>query len=878
MVINTDRTRVADLANRSPRLLIWTDSLALGGVSEFNHSLAVGLASRGYDIIFVGPEFDPQKSEQQRLLGIRHYEVMLPEHRIRGYDITTPGSTTALVREIAPDIVLFSDGSAISNLVAKAAITNLGLPMLFSIGIVLEQHVSRARVNPNFSTVYGAAREVICVSQHNRQLLKQAYPIGNIEPRLIHYGRPPVFFEPPNRQRRETLRAELGVAPQEVLFLTNARYDPIKGFGLFVLALKVLRGTPIWTQLKFAWAGEGPAQSQIHSLLVSEGLIERVRLLGPRSDVADLLNAADVFVLPSYAEGMPLSVMEAMAKGLPVIASSVGGIPEELGQAGVLIPSPSVSASDMGTRLVQVITDLAAQQSRRVALGRRARSRAELLFREERMVTDYWRLISDATPHEVPRPHDYVSKGMQSICLDTSFPNMIKGNTGECDWPYLRREIPHLWYVDRRYPDVGFLSRDEAHIVFNTARLFAGKPALEIGCFMGWSTCHLASGGVQLDVVDPLLANPVFRTSVEASLRASGIATRVNLVSGKSPSAVRGLARDGRRWSLIFIDGDHEGDAPRIDAETIEQFAARDCVVLFHDLAATPVAQGLRYLRDRGWQVRIYRTMQIMAAAWRGDIEPPAHVPDGEIALPLNIADIVEHNGFPTIHRHVKPYTMTSVARQFALHQAINFIVDNQVVGNIVECGVWRGGSMMVAALTLLSKGIKDRSLELYDTFSGMTPPTDEDVEATSGRPARTILDQMPRSRENFYWAIAPLGDVMNNLKATGYPEKLIDCVAGDVCQTLASRPPQAIALLRLDTDWYASTRCELESLYEQLSPGGILIVDDYGHWEGARQACDEFFSERGVKLYPVPDDDTGYWMVKGSREMSEQFLRSLRL
>ena len=98
---------------------------------------------------------------------------------------------------------------------------------------------------------------------------------------------------------------------------------------------------------------------------------------------------------------------------------------------------------------------------------------------------------------------DYVSPNFQVIMPDRCFPNMTIGDTNTQPWQYLRREIPHNWYVDGRQPYVGFLSRDEAHILYNTALQFAGQPALEIGCWLGWSACHLALAGVNLDVVDP---------------------------------------------------------------------------------------------------------------------------------------------------------------------------------------------------------------------------------------------------------------------------------------------------------------------------------------------------------------------------------------
>lgn len=187
----------------------------------------------------------------------------------------------------------------------------------------------------------------------------------------------------------------------------------------------------------------------------------------------------------------------------------------------------------------------------------------------------------------------------------------------------------HNWYVDARWPDIGWLGRDEAHLLLHNARQFRGRPALEIGCFCGWSTCHLALAGVRLDAVDPLLARPEFLGTVRASLQAAGVLDRVNLVPGASPAAVEQLAaREGRRWSLLFINGDHGGTAPLADAQVCARFAAEEAMVVFHDLACPEVARGLAWLRGQGWQVLVYQTLQLMGVAWRGDVRPVAHQPD----------------------------------------------------------------------------------------------------------------------------------------------------------------------------------------------------------------------------------------------------------
>lgn len=229
---------------------------------------------------------------------------------------------------------------------------------------------------------------------------------------------------------------------------------------------------------------------------------------------------------------------------------------------------------------------------------------------------------------------DYISPNFQRIDLDASFPNMIVGDPAVSNWPYLRRG-PHYWYCDRRVVGVGFLNRDEAHILYNSALRMAGSPALEVGCFMGWSACHMAAGGVTLDVIDPWLGDAALRDSVVASATSAGCAGTMRLHAASSPAAVEALGRQGRRWSLIFIDGDHSFPAPVRDAVVCERYAAPDALILFHDLNAPPVAEGLYFLRDRGWNVRLYHTSQIMGVAWRGTVLPVDHIGDPEANWPV---------------------------------------------------------------------------------------------------------------------------------------------------------------------------------------------------------------------------------------------------
>jgi hypothetical protein len=232
--------------------------------------------------------------------------------------------------------------------------------------------------------------------------------------------------------------------------------------------------------------------------------------------------------------------------------------------------------------------------------------------------------------------------------------------------------------------------------------------------------------------------------------------------------------------------------------------------------------------------------------------------------------DVVRYNALPRdldpeivrIVQDVREYTMTSSQRVAALCESVKYVVDSQIEGDIVECGVWRGGSMMAVAKTLRWLGDSSRTLRLFDTFEGMTPPTDNDVEF-DGQTARTLLASSDKNDAESVWCYAPLEGVRAVLSETGYdPERLV-FVQGRVEDTLPESAPEQIALLRLDTDWYESTRYELEHLYPRLVPGGVLIIDDYGHWQGARKAVDEYISKHRLPILLQRIDYSGRSAIK---------------
>ena len=201
--------------------------------------------------------------------------------------------------------------------------------------------------------------------------------------------------------------------------------------------------------------------------------------------------------------------------------------------------------------------------------------------------------------------------------------------------------------------------------------------------------------------------------------------------------------------------------------------------------------------------------------------------------------------------------TMTSPERILALVKAVEYLATNQIEGDFVECGVWKGGSMVATANTLIAHKDAQRRLWLYDTFEGMSDPTEEDVDFM-GQTADRLLGEQDRRKSDSIWCYSPLEQVRSAMQATGYPEDLVNFVQGKVEDTLPQSKPDKIALLRLDTDWYESTRCELEHLFPRMVDGAVLIVDDYGHWEGCRRAVDEYFKKHNVRILLNRIDYTG--------------------
>jgi hypothetical protein len=240
-------------------------------------------------------------------------------------------------------------------------------------------------------------------------------------------------------------------------------------------------------------------------------------------------------------------------------------------------------------------------------------------------------------------------------------------------------------------------------------------------------------------------------------------------------------------------------------------------------------------------------------------------------------AEILEKKGYCVIHPSeyksdmekdfleiwdkVKNFTMISVERGYNVYKSVEYICKNSVAGDFAECGVWKGGACMIMAYSLLSFGKRGKKIIMYDTFEGMPEPSKEDCIAWTGENMKKRWQKNIKTNGEALWS-ADIDEVEKNIFSTGYPKELIELVKGDIVVTLDKKTPKELSILRLDTDWYKSTKKELEILYPLLNRKGVLIIDDYGHFTGAKKAVDEYFAEKN-RIFLSRIDYTGRVGVK---------------
>ena len=196
----------------------------------------------------------------------------------------------------------------------------------------------------------------------------------------------------------------------------------------------------------------------------------------------------------------------------------------------------------------------------------------------------------------------------------------------------------------------------------------------------------------------------------------------------------------------------------------------------------------------------------------------------------------------------------------YAAYKAARYVIDANISGDIVECGVWKGGCSALMMETFKAAGQEDRIFHLYDTFEGMSEPTAVDVHFSGAQNA--LKQYKEKEKRGKKWSHGPLEEAKATIERSGYPQENIKIIQGDVIKTLPQNVPQSIALLRLDTDWYESTKAEMDHLYPVLQNGGVFLCDDYGAWKGSYDAVHEYFEEHAIKM--LLNIDTSYGGATG--------------
>lgn len=429
----------------------------------------------------------------------------------------------------------------------------------------------------------------------------------------------------------------------------------------------------------------------------------------------------------------------------------------------------------------------------------------------------------------VPGRWDYVSPNFARVMPDGGFPQMAIGDVEKCGWRWLRRAVPHNWYCDRRNPQIGFASRDEASILHNTALDFAGRRCLEVGCWMGWSAAHLLLGGVELDIVDPVFSNATHLHGVRGSLgwtaKHAPPGAKAILHRGSSPSKVEQLARaHSRKWSLAFIDGDHEGDGPLNDAIECEKHLEDDALVLFHDLASPAVAKGLDFFRDRGWNTIVFNTMQIMGAAWRGNATPVEHQPDPKIdwEVPAHLSGYAVSSfsfgpaeaEFERLFKLARPHTSVGRAGLKSLHENALRICRQNIEGDFFDCGFDGPGSAVLLAAVAKTHSKSPRKVMACGKSTGAQ---------------RTALLKTARS--------LGVGDLVEP----------VDWEPGQPWRQPPETSPRA-ALLHVGGG-HGPVLAALRCFHPLLAPQGFLQADSGGSTGEARRAATDFGKASGLRF-----------------------------
>lgn len=364
------------------KLLLHTDEASSGGVAQYNDCILKALVEAGWTAEVSLPPSDSPLIAQQASIGVRHhFHSYNPQYQFARSFVDT-ADAERIFGASRPDVVFFSDCSPISNIAGKHVALKLGIPFVtvcHSEAAYLAEKYPQCLKLVKYQLAKAAA--VIAVSESSRQVLCRHFGLASDKGIVIYNGRPDRFFEPPSAVVRERKRNELGLNGDDVVCFTAARIDVGKGYQYQIEAIALLKEQHKLGKFVFLWAGEGDQRAAMEEAARSRSVHNRIRFLGNRWDIPDLLDASDIFILTSLNEAMPLCVIEAMAKGRPVIATAVGGLPEQLGTTGKLVSDAKLNPDATVRQLADTLAIWSHDAELIQRLGREAMERASTLFR-----------------------------------------------------------------------------------------------------------------------------------------------------------------------------------------------------------------------------------------------------------------------------------------------------------------------------------------------------------------------------------------------------------------------------------------------------------------------------------------------------------------
>jgi len=409
---DSDVTTITNITNMSKHIFLYTLDSGVGGVAQNNHLIMCTLARLGYQVTCVQPPaYDDRVISFQKQLGIQHLWVEAKnKNNSRGFDVESwqPTLTNSSPK---PLLIICSNTHPFANFAVKQIAIQLGIPYIVIENLVVQDMALRfVEYLDELSHHYIQAKSVIAVSYDDLGLLHKLFKLPKNKGKVIYYGRPVEYFTPCDFGVRDRLRQSLNIPTNAVVCFTTARIELRKGYHYQLEAIKQLMFSPVWNQLYFVWAGGGIFEPQLEKELQQAveqlGITDHVKFLGQVANISEWLNISDIFILPSVAEAFGMSIAEAMAKGLPVIATAVGGIPEVLGNTGKLLPDPNIDSPATVRELVKTIQDWVMNPQLRHDLGQVCQQRAEKMFREEQSMKQVIEIIertlmlSDGVSHE----------------------------------------------------------------------------------------------------------------------------------------------------------------------------------------------------------------------------------------------------------------------------------------------------------------------------------------------------------------------------------------------------------------------------------------------------------------------------------------------